>query len=68
MLCDKTSISNPGWTKKIQMDRTSVRMSLGQIVRAGGSLVGRIVWLKMSLRQFVGGRIDSSPETRKSAN
>jgi hypothetical protein len=37
----------------------------GQIVRAGGSLGGRIVWLKMSLRQFVGRRINSAPETQK---
>ncbi len=65
---DKTSILNPGWTKNIRMDRTSGKMSQGQIVRADGSLSGWIVWVKMSLSQFVGGRIDRAPVTRKSAN
>jgi hypothetical protein len=59
--CDKASTSKGGWTKNTCTDRTGVRMSQGQIVTAGGLLSGQIVWVEMSLGQFVCGRIVKAP-------
>jgi hypothetical protein len=54
---DKPSTLKIGWKKNTWTDRIGVRMSLGRIVTADGSLGGRIVWVKLSRGRFVGGRI-----------
>jgi hypothetical protein len=54
---DKPSTSKLGWTKNTWTDRIGVKMSLGRIVTADGSLGGWIVWVELSHGRFVGGRI-----------
>jgi hypothetical protein len=63
--CDKPSkftrseCHNLGWTN----NRSTLRRNVtGAIVSAGGSLGGRIVWVKMSRGRFVGGRIVKAPD------
>ncbi len=52
---DKTYTSSPWWMKNTWMEHIGVRMSQGRIVIADSLLGGRIVWIKMSPVQFVGG-------------
>jgi hypothetical protein len=56
-MSDKPSTLKLGWTKNTWTDRIGVKMSLGRIVTADGSLGGRIVWVELSHGRFVGGRI-----------
>ncbi len=58
MLCVTTVHLKAGVDEKyLDESYTGVRMSQGQLVTADGSLGGRIVWVKLSRGQFIGGRI-----------